>query len=171
MNRSINNFNNKVFTHDRGFTIVELLIVIVVIGILAAIVIVAYNGIQNSANTTAAQSAASTVQKKAEAFNALNSYYPTSTTNTTSGFAASSTSTLSGTGVSLGTPSSSTGKTTVRYEYCVAGSTAPTTSSQPTGARITYYDFSAGSLPASASAQYKLGTANDSGTMSCTAAS
>jgi prepilin-type N-terminal cleavage/methylation domain-containing protein len=36
-----------------GFTIVELLIVIVVIGILAAIVIVAYNGIQNSANATA----------------------------------------------------------------------------------------------------------------------
>jgi prepilin-type N-terminal cleavage/methylation domain-containing protein len=31
---------------QRGFTIVELLIVIVVIGILAAITIVAYNGIQ-----------------------------------------------------------------------------------------------------------------------------
>lgn len=39
---------------NRGFTIVELLIVIVVIGILAAIVIVAYNGIQlraRNANT------------------------------------------------------------------------------------------------------------------------
>jgi prepilin-type N-terminal cleavage/methylation domain-containing protein len=34
----------------RGFTIVELLIVIVVIGILAAITIVAYNGIQDRAN-------------------------------------------------------------------------------------------------------------------------
>lgn len=34
---------------SRGFTIVELLIVIVVIGILAAISIVAYNGIQNRA--------------------------------------------------------------------------------------------------------------------------
>lgn len=33
-------------THRDGFTIVELLIVIVVIGILAAIVIVAYNGVQ-----------------------------------------------------------------------------------------------------------------------------
>ena len=32
-----------------GFTIVELLIVIVVIGILAAITIVAYNGIQSRA--------------------------------------------------------------------------------------------------------------------------
>ena len=34
---------------QKGFTIVELLIVVVVIGILAAIVIVAYNGIQNQA--------------------------------------------------------------------------------------------------------------------------
>lgn len=32
-------------SNSRGFTIVELLIVIVVIGILAAITIVAYNGI------------------------------------------------------------------------------------------------------------------------------
>jgi prepilin-type N-terminal cleavage/methylation domain-containing protein len=34
---------------QRGFTIVELLIVIVVIGILAAITIVAYNGVQTRA--------------------------------------------------------------------------------------------------------------------------
>ncbi len=34
------------FSKQRGFTIVELLIVIVVIGVLAAIVIVAYNGVQ-----------------------------------------------------------------------------------------------------------------------------
>jgi len=39
-----------------GFTIVELLIVIVVIGILAAITIVAYNGITNKANIASVQS-------------------------------------------------------------------------------------------------------------------
>lgn len=41
---------------QRGFTIVELLIVIVIIGILAALVIVAYNGIQNRAYDTTVQS-------------------------------------------------------------------------------------------------------------------
>jgi len=40
----------------RGFTIVELLIVVVVIAILAAITIVSYNGIQNRTHDTAVQS-------------------------------------------------------------------------------------------------------------------
>lgn len=39
-----------------GFTIVELLIVIVVIGILAAITLVAYNGVQDRAATASLQS-------------------------------------------------------------------------------------------------------------------
>jgi prepilin-type N-terminal cleavage/methylation domain-containing protein len=47
-----------------GFTIVELLIVVVVIAILAAITIVAYNGIQGRAKASAAQSAAAQAAKK-----------------------------------------------------------------------------------------------------------
>lgn len=39
-----------------GFTIVELLVVVVVVGILAAVTIVAYNGVQNSAAETALKS-------------------------------------------------------------------------------------------------------------------
>jgi prepilin-type N-terminal cleavage/methylation domain-containing protein len=49
---------------QKGFTIVELLIVIVVIGILAAITIVAYNGIQDRARVSSVSSALSQAAKK-----------------------------------------------------------------------------------------------------------
>lgn len=68
---------------DRGFTIVELLIVIVVIGILAAIVIVAYNGIQDRAKNTKYQTDAVALQKGAEAVNADLGSYPTGTDTAT----------------------------------------------------------------------------------------
>ena len=51
-------------SRQRGFTIVELLIVVVVIAILAAITIVAYNGISNRAKASAAQSMASQAARK-----------------------------------------------------------------------------------------------------------
>jgi prepilin-type N-terminal cleavage/methylation domain-containing protein len=60
--------NIKTMKKDRGFTIVELLIVIVVIGILAAITIVAYSGIQNRANAATAKANAESVQKVAESY-------------------------------------------------------------------------------------------------------
>ena len=61
---------------QRGFTIVELLIVIVVIGVLAGIVIVAYTGVTKKANQSAAIGNATSVQKVAESYNSENGYYP-----------------------------------------------------------------------------------------------
>ena len=71
--------NNIKSSSERGFTIVELLIVIVVIGILAAITIVSFNGVTAKANATSAKAAASSVLKKAEAYNASENTtgYPT----------------------------------------------------------------------------------------------
>lgn len=69
-----------------GFTIVELLIVVVVIAILAAITIVAYNGIQNRAKQSAAQSTASQAGKKIATYAALNSdAYPSTISDDAAG--------------------------------------------------------------------------------------
>lgn len=59
-----------------GFTIVELLIVIVVIAILATISIVAYNGIQMRARDADRAADISQIKKKVEAYYALNGSYP-----------------------------------------------------------------------------------------------
>jgi prepilin-type N-terminal cleavage/methylation domain-containing protein len=61
---------------SRGFTIVELLIVIVVIGILAAITIVAYNGVQNRANDAVVQSDLENMAKAIQSYGAINGDYP-----------------------------------------------------------------------------------------------
>lgn len=70
----------KNIKNNSGFTIVELLIVIVVIAILAAISIVAYNGIQNRSKSASGQSYANSIAKKAEAYSTARSTgsgYPT----------------------------------------------------------------------------------------------
>tara|TARA_Y100000114_G_scaffold154697_1_gene177249 strand:+ start:648 stop:1286 length:639 start_codon:yes stop_codon:yes gene_type:complete len=64
-----------------GFTIVELLIVIVVIAILAAITIVAYTGIQARAQDSAMQTALRNITTKLEAYKALNGVYPATQSN------------------------------------------------------------------------------------------
>jgi prepilin-type N-terminal cleavage/methylation domain-containing protein len=114
----------------KGFTIVELLIVIVVIGVLAAITIVAYNGIQSRAKSSAAFSLAQNVRKAAELNLADSGTYPTITQMTSSSalakFDANSFT------VSAATP---TTEKHVRYVQC---------GSPVIGAQITYRTFPTG---------------------------
>jgi type IV pilus assembly protein PilA len=64
---------------QQGFTIVELLIVIVVIGILAALVITTFTGIQKKARDTERQTDIKAVHGQIEAYYAQNGRYPTLT--------------------------------------------------------------------------------------------
>lgn len=143
--------NTKTNQQERGFTIVELLIVVVVIAILAAITIVSYNGITNRANASAAATSAATVQKKSELYAAdgPTGKYPLATADLT-GAAGTATYALSGINFTTGptvAPTAANGKDTVRFLKCAAAGTttqASITSANITGLQIDYFDFEAG---------------------------
>ncbi len=113
--------------NSRGFTIVELLIVIVIIAILAAITIVAYNGITAKANASSAQAASNVAVKKAEAYNAEISNYPaypsllTSAPSTTTYYLYGVSFSDLATDPSTGTPVAPSGPSQLLYYSCTTG--------------------------------------------------
>lgn len=130
----------KTMKKDRGFTIVELLIVIVIIAILAAIVIVAYNGITNRAKTSKALAAAQAIQQKAEAYNAEVGYYPAASSDF--GTDASKSYYITGVNFLSAAPTSSAIPTNEGSAYMAKCPTAAT-GSAVTGDAITYWDYAA----------------------------
>lgn len=114
----------------QGFTIVELLIVIVVIGILAAITIVAYNGIQTRAENSTTANGLAAYAKAFGLFAADNGSYPS-----TSVYPCLGSPTSGACGKIAGGACTSTGATTVNTAFDNAmtpylGSTKPSISSQ-----------------------------------------
>jgi general secretion pathway protein G len=61
--------------NDKGFTLVELLIVIVILGVLAGIVVFAVNGITDRGEVAACKADVKTVQVASEAYYAKNGSY------------------------------------------------------------------------------------------------
>lgn len=153
--------NIKLRQYSQGFTIVELLIVIVVIGILATITIVAYNNVISRANLTSAQAAASSVARKAEAFNAENSAYPTTLAdlmnstdvNETWGIAPGSYTLL--TAAPTAAPSS---PSSIGFYACDSGD----------GVKVGYWDYVAGAFVSATTTTYTAGDVSGTCTLSAT---
>lgn len=141
-----------------GFTIIELLVVIIVIAILAAITIYQYNGITQRANTTSAKETARSVISKAELYSTDTEesgsagQYPKDLSNLT-GAANTKSYYLAPTSVSIATSAiiatSSPTTKTINYYACgynsAAATTAPTTMAtltNVTGVTVGYWDFS-----------------------------
>jgi len=72
-------FSLKKIRDHKGFTIIELLIVIAVIAILAGIVAVAYSHVTDKARDTTRQNNITEIQSQLEIFYANNNYYPSLT--------------------------------------------------------------------------------------------
>jgi prepilin-type N-terminal cleavage/methylation domain-containing protein len=154
---SLNNIKAK--QAQRGFTIVELLIVIVVIGILAAITLVSYNGITTRANAASAKAASATFQKKAELYQAdgTTGKYPLLIADLTGAAATASYAMTAGnptvtpvtTAVSLtAAVTSANGTDTIAFRKCSSGVVATqslVTSSNIVGLEIYHFDYDTGS--------------------------
>ena len=78
---AVSMMSNKL--NKKGFTIVELLVVIVIIGILAAITIVSYSGISSKAVVASLQSDLDNNSKLLKLYNVEYGYYPSSLDGTT----------------------------------------------------------------------------------------
>lgn len=146
-------------TYSKGFTIVELLIVVVVIAILAAITIVAFNGVQARARDARRGADTASIKKALMLYD-----------NTYGGVPQPGPSKYTGTNTYAGWDSS-TSPTWLAFLNADNGKMPldPTNSrpnadaSNPTNRNYFYYCYNAGTGPNPATANVRLGYQNESG--------
>lgn len=130
---------------NQGFTLVELLIVIVIIAILTVVSLVAYNGLQNQAKTSAAKSAADAVAKKAELYNTAKSHYPGTLADLTSKTVGTPAVSQTGEPYYLDENTVKTGSLSTRPEEAntIEYTACADSNGVNVGAHVKYYNFSA----------------------------
>ena len=135
---------------ERGFTIIELLIVIAIIGILATLVLTNFRGAQAKGRDTVRQNDINSMYQKLEEYYNDEGSYPTATFDTTlfPGIDEGAFDDPDGNAVSQSTPSTAT--TTPSDPY--------TAGTKPTGAQYTYagYDCSGTTAGTDTCAKYVL---------------
>lgn len=132
---------------NQGFTLVELLIVIVIIAILTVVSLVAYNGLQNQAKTSAAKSAADAVAKKAELYNTAKSKYPANLGVLTSKTVGTSSDSQTGEPYYLDANTVESGSLSTRPEKANTIEYVPCPATgDATGAHVKYYNFSSNAV-------------------------
>lgn len=117
-----------------GLTIIELLVVVTVVGILAGISLVGYDGMQKRSRSAEAETAGLSVHNKAKTAYSAASRYPTAIDGTNS-FNSRPETSLAGSGISLASITDKPDKPqTVSYQAC------------ETGARIGWWDYTKNTL-------------------------
>lgn len=143
---------NTVLSKNKGFTLVELLIVIVVIAILASIVLVSYVGVQNQTKAENARTNAASVKKAAETYYGENNAYPTLVADFSTTYAKLQAGI---TILTTGSLTSTNGANSIMYRYINSGGSA-------SGACILFWNFQPESGPPGVETHAVIGNATDS---------
>ncbi len=111
-----------------GFTVTELIIVIVVIAILASIMLVSYASVQNQSKAESARTNAASVKSVAEGYYSQNNAYPTQRAHFSTTYITMPTDIIL---LSSGSLTAATGEKSIMYRYISSG----------TGACVLYWNF------------------------------
>lgn len=125
-------------TAARGFTIIELFVVVVIVAVLTAVAVTAHNSIQTRAKNSAAQATLRALTKNLRAYYLQKGSYPTNAATVISDISSHAGRSTPTGSVSIGIPTATTGTSTIKVELCGTGS----------GVKLTPFDYTTNAVSA-----------------------